>query len=140
EVIAARFARLPGWTYEPEVSFSLWGERGVVDGLAWHAATRSLLVIELKTELVDVNDLMATTDRRLRLASEIVRDRGWRPGTVSGWVVVAEGRTNRRAVSRHATALRAKLPDNGHALREWLRAPAGSIRALGCLPIEHLAH
>lgn len=35
----------------PEVSFSIYGQRGVIDILAWHAATRSLLVIELKTEM-----------------------------------------------------------------------------------------
>lgn len=140
EALAGRFASLPGWTYEPEVSFSEWGERGVIDGLAWHAATRSLLMIELKTELVDVNDLMATMDRRLRLAPEIVRDRGWTPRAVSGWVVIADGRTNRRAVARHATTLRAKLPDDGHAVRRWLRAPSGSVRALGFLSIEHHAH
>jgi hypothetical protein len=38
----------PGWTVEPEVSFSIYGERGIIDQLAWHAATSHLLVVELK--------------------------------------------------------------------------------------------
>ncbi len=42
ESLARHLARLPGWQWRPEVSFSIYGERGVIDILAWHAATRSL--------------------------------------------------------------------------------------------------
>ena len=50
------------------------GERGVIDILAWHAATRTLLVIELKTEIVDINELMGTVDRKRRLAATVARE------------------------------------------------------------------
>lgn len=53
ESVVRHLAGRDGWTWRPEVSFSIYGERGVIDILAWHAATRSLLIIELKTELVD---------------------------------------------------------------------------------------
>lgn len=139
EAIAARFADLPGWVLEPEVSFSIYGERGVIDGLAWHAATRSLLVIELKTEFVDVNELMGSVDRKRRLSAEIGRSRGWAAVTVSTWVAVADGRTNRRQLARHRTTLRAKFPADGHAIGRWLRAPSGQLDALGFLPIASLA-
>lgn len=49
--IAALFARLDGWTTLAEVSFAIGGERGVIDLLAWHAPTRSLLIVELNTRL-----------------------------------------------------------------------------------------
>jgi transcriptional regulator with XRE-family HTH domain len=140
EALAVQFSTMRAWALEPEVSFSIYGERGVIDGLAWHAATRCLLVVELKTELVDINDLMATMDRRLRLAPEIAAERGWRPSAVSCWVVVADGRTNRRALARHRTTLRAKFPDRGHAVRSWLKHPSVSLRALSFMPIEHAAH
>ena len=42
----------------PEVSFSIYGERGVIDILAWHPGRRALLIIELKTDIVDVNELV----------------------------------------------------------------------------------
>ncbi|HET7030118.1 MAG TPA: hypothetical protein VFI34_06380, partial [Candidatus Limnocylindrales bacterium] len=105
EAMAERFARLPAWTYEPEVSFNEFGERGVIDGLAWHAATRSLLVEELKSELVDISELMGSSDRKRRVAAQIAAHRGWRPATVSLWIAVADGRTNRRVLARHATVL-----------------------------------
>jgi len=139
EALAIRFVAFPGWVLEPEVSFSVYGERGVVDGLAWHPGTRSLLVIELKTEFVDVNELMGGVDRKRRLAPGIARERGWRPATVSSWVAVADGRTNWRALTRHATTLRAKFPADGHAISAWLRAPSGSVDALGFLTVAPLA-
>ena len=60
-----------GWLFAPEVSFSVYGERGVIDLLAFHPASGCLLVIELKTAIIDVNDLVGTMDRRCRLAAGI---------------------------------------------------------------------
>ncbi len=137
EAVARLFADLDGWTAEPEVSFSIFGERGVIDVLAWHPIRRILLVIELKTELVDVNDLMGSVDRKRRLALEIAHQRGWDPVSVSTWVVVADGTTNRRAVGTYSTTLRSKFPSDGSALAHWLCDPSGRIDALGFLPYVH---
>src|SRR5206468_12060804 len=67
---------MPAWTIEPEVSYSIYGERGVIDVLARHAATGHVVVIELKTEIVDVNDLVGRVDQKRRLAIEIAHKRG----------------------------------------------------------------
>jgi transcriptional regulator with XRE-family HTH domain len=135
EAVAERFAMLPEWLYEPEVSFSRWGERGIVDGIGWHPSTRSLVVHELKSQIVDPSELMGTADRKRRLAADIVRERDWHPATVSLWIVVADTRTNRRALARHERALRAKFPADGHAVAAWLRRPIGRLDALSFLPI-----
>ena len=87
-------------------------------------------MIELKTELVSLEDLLTTMDVRLRHAAKIARDRGWNAKTVSGWVVMAESRTNRRRVAAHSAVLRSAFPSNGRAMRSWMLHPAGSIRAL----------
>lgn len=133
ETIARSFARQRAWIAEPEVSFSVFGERGVIDVLAWNAAAQSLLVIELKTELVDLNDLMGSVDRKRRLASVIARDRRLDALTISTWVVVAESRTNRRALAGHSAVLRAKFPMDGRGIRRWLAHPLGRTDALGFL-------
>ncbi len=80
EAMAALLSSLDGWLFEPEVSFSAYGERGIIDVLAWHPGRRTLLVIELKTELVEVSGLIGSMDRRRRLAWRIARERGWDPG------------------------------------------------------------
>jgi transcriptional regulator with XRE-family HTH domain len=140
ETMARFFGDLPDWTAEPEVSFSIYGERGIIDVLAWHPGRRILLVIELKTEVVDVNEMLGTLDRKRRLARSIARDRGWEPLEVGVWLVLAEGRTNRRHVATHASVLRAKLPMDGRGMRAWLRRPVGAVAALTFLPSVRRAH
>jgi len=130
ESVARWFLRMPGWELAPEVSFAIRGERGVIDILAWHAQTRSLLVIELKTEVVDISELMGTIHRKRRLAAEVARGRGWTPAAVSVWVLVAESSTNRRRVATHATTLRAAFPGDGRTMRGWLPEPYGAVACL----------
>jgi transcriptional regulator with XRE-family HTH domain len=130
EEIARYLDALPGWAHVPEVSFAVFGERGIIDVLAFHAPTRSLLVIELKTELVSFEDLLATMDVRLRHARAIAMQRGWPAESVSGWVVVAESRTNRRRVRQHAALVRSAFPADGRTMRGWLLRPSEPTRSL----------
>jgi transcriptional regulator with XRE-family HTH domain len=116
-------ARYPAWVLVPEVTFAIYTDRGVIDILAWHPGRRAVLVIELKTEIVDVNELLGTLDRKRRLAKQVARSRGWDALTVSAWLIVAESRTNRRRTEAHAAMLSAALPAAGSALRRWLRDP-----------------
>ena len=130
---------LPAWVLAPEVSFSIYGERGVIDILAWHPGRRALLVIELKTDIADVNELAGTVDRKRRLAAAIARERGWDPLTVSAWIIVAPSRTNRRRIAAHRAMLRAGFPMDGRAIRAWLRDPSeGAMAALSMWPSSHV--
>jgi transcriptional regulator with XRE-family HTH domain len=131
EVVGEMFDELPEWVRGVEVSFAVYAERGVIDVLAFHPPTGSLLVIELKTEIVDVQDLVGRVDVKARLATRIARDRGWNATSVSVWVAVAESRTNRRRAAAHRSMLRAAFPDDGRRLRAWLTKPDGVVRALG---------
>ena len=130
ELVAARLAATPGWEFATEVTFSEWGERGTIDILAWHAATRTLLIIELKTELPDPAGLVAQVDRYRRLAPAIGRARGWHPLTVATWVLVAESDLNRGQLARHRSMLRNAFPREGRFLRRWLRDPSLGARSL----------
>jgi transcriptional regulator with XRE-family HTH domain len=121
---------LPGWIAKPEVSYSEFGERGVIDLVCWHAASRSLLVVELKTELIDFGELLGKLDAKDRLAGKVAERLGWRPATISTCLLVAESTTNRRRAAAHASLLRAALPDDGRALAGWLKRPSGSVHAL----------
>lgn len=120
----------PDWSLAPEVSFSIWGERGLIDVLAWYPARRALLIIELKTDIVDVNEVVGMVDRKRRLAPKVATERGWNPDTIPVWVIVADGRTNRRRVAEHAAMLRNAFPADGRRMPGWLRTPNGSVAAL----------
>lgn len=134
EAFARDATTRPGWTAVPEVSFSIYGERGVIDVLLWHAEHRALAVVELKTSIVDVQELLGTLDRKRRLGGRVARERGWEPSVVGAWLVVADTRTNRRRVAAHAEVLRSALPRDGRTVRSWLRRPVGPLAALSFLP------
>jgi hypothetical protein len=126
-----------GWEIRPEVSFNHFGERGVVDIVAWRAATRTVLLVELKTELADVNDLLAVTDRRRRLAAVIANPFGWEPHLIGQWIVLALSRTNQRRVADHQVALRSAFPSDGRSVKRWLARPTSPVSALWFLPDSH---
>ena len=131
ELVARDFARrFPGWTLMPEVSFAVFGERGVIDIVAWNEAHRAMLIIELKTDIADVNELIGTFDRKVRLAWRVAVERGLDPLTVSGWVIVSPGRTNRERIAAHGSVLRAAFPVDGRTIEAWLRRPVGRVLAL----------
>jgi transcriptional regulator with XRE-family HTH domain len=137
ERLARILGSLPSWVMAPEVTFAVFGERGVIDILAFHQGRRVVLVIELKTQLVDVHDLPAQVDRYRRLARRIARGRDWNADTVGVWVVMRESMTNRRRVAAHASVLRVALPDDGQAARRWLRDPVRGLAALSFLSDVH---
>jgi transcriptional regulator with XRE-family HTH domain len=134
ESVAADFAPRDGWQIAPEVSFSVYGERGSIDMLAFHEPSRSLLVIELKTQIVDVNELIGTLDRKHRLALGIARERGWHAAQVSRWLIVSRDRTNLRHIDAHRAVLRAAFPVDGRSMGRWLRDPCGPVSALSPWP------
>ena len=123
-----------GWTFRPELSFSVYGERGAIDIVLWHEGARALIVVELKTEIVDVGETLATFDRKIRLAATAVAPLGWRPARIGAALIVASSATNRRRVAAHLATFRSVLPHGIVPLRTWLRAPADAappvLRAL----------
>ncbi len=125
----AMFDRL-GWATAVEASFSIWGERGSIDILAWHESTRSLLVVEVKSVVPDLQAMLYDLDRKARLAPEVATARGWRPITRSRLLILAESPTSRGRVRRHQPVFDTALPARGRALRTWLRRPTGPIRGL----------
>ncbi len=133
EAVARYLDDAPGWLASPEVSFAVFGERGIIDILAFHAPTGSLLVIELKTDVVDVQEMVGTFDRKQRLALGIARDRGWIASSASSWLVIAESSVNRRRVDAHRVMLRNAYPQGVHELRRWVQAPVRTIHAMSFL-------
>jgi transcriptional regulator with XRE-family HTH domain len=144
ERVAAWIACQPGWIVVAEVSFSIYGERGVIDLLAWHEATGLLVVIELKTVIVDVDELIGTLDKERRLAPRIAAGRGWPVRGVGAWLIVAASHTNRRRVADHRTLLTGLLPRDGRSLGPLFlhpeRGPVSGIAFWPDLPGAKVSH
>src|SRR5271157_2580177 len=85
-----------GWETRPEYSFSHYGERGSTDILAWHAACQALLIVETKTRLWDMQDLLTSLDRKRRLVPTlVVNDFGWKARLVGVLLVLPQLSTHR---------------------------------------------
>ncbi len=131
--------RIPGWELATEVSFNVRGERGSIDILAFHSATGSLLVIEVKSVVPDMQAMLYGLDRKERLSGEIARERGWRVTSVSRLLVLPDDRTARRRVANHEATFRVALPGRTAAVKRWLRAPIGRLAGILFLPDVHQA-
>jgi transcriptional regulator with XRE-family HTH domain len=144
ERVASWIKGQPGWIVVGEISFSVYGERGIYDLLAWHEATGSLVVIELKTAIVDVDELLGTLDRKRRLGVPIAAGRGWVARSVSVWLVVASTHTNRRRVGEHRTLLTSALPNDGRSFAPVFahpeRGPVSGIAFWPNLPGARVGH
>ncbi len=131
--------RTAGWETHLEFSFNVFGERGSVDVLAWHAATRTLLIVEVKSRFTDLQELLLALGRKLRLVPEEARrELGW-DAVAIGRVVVAPGTSeNRNVIARHASIFEATLPANAPAIRAWIRRPRGPIAGVWLVSREAL--
>ena len=125
-----RWLRAEGWEAVPEVTFAIRGERGSVDVLAFYPDTGTLLVIEVKSVVPDIQGLLSGVDRKARLAPAVARERGWRVRNVGRVVVLPDDSTTRRRVERHRSTLDAALPARTAAVRAWVRHPVGEMAGI----------
>ncbi len=126
-----------GWEVAVEETFNHYGECGSVDILAWRADVRALLIIEIKSELADVQDTVATLDRKVRVVPQVVRKtRGWSARSVAGILVLPDAKVARSAVASHAATMAAAFPCRTLDVRRWVATPSGDSAASGSLPIR----
>ena len=127
-----------GWELVPEYTFSHYGEKGSVDGLAWHAAGRALLIAEIETRIWDVQDLLSTLDRKRRLVPDLLRrERGWQADSVGVVLVMEEKSTHRHLIARHSATFGAAFPQRQAEVLRWIAEPSGSLRGILFLPNSH---
>ena len=108
-----------GWEVIPELTYSEFGERGSIDLVAWHAATSTLLIVEVKTELTSVEHTCRKHDEKVRLGPRLVASRfGWRTRSVGRLLVLPDLRTARRHVERADPVLVRVYPLRGRAAHE----------------------
>lgn len=127
EWLAGRLSKL-GWQVRPEASFNHFGERGRYDLLAMHPAPGVLLVVEVKTSVGDLQDLLGRLDVKVRLAPATARSLGWRGVATIPLLLLSEGTTNRRHVHNHPV-LFGRFPIRGSAATSWLRSPLAISQA-----------
>ena len=120
-----------GWEVLVEYGFNHYGDRGSVDVLAWHEDSRTLLIVEVKSRLTDLQAAFTSFARKLRIVPGlVVREHGWDSRSVSRLLVMPGTTANRATVARHQATFDVVLPDRMPAIRSWLRRPNGSLAGL----------
>jgi transcriptional regulator with XRE-family HTH domain len=133
EEIVNRLQRV-SWETIVEASYSIRGERGSVDVLGLHRPTGEVLVVEVKAVVPDSQATIHSTDRKVRLAAEVARERNWPCKGVSRLLVVGESTTARRRIDQLDATYRSVFPARGRSVAAWLRQPAGHISGIWFLP------
>jgi transcriptional regulator with XRE-family HTH domain len=119
-----------GWLVSTEVTFNIYGERGLIDVLAFHVPTGTLAVVEVKTVVPDLQAMLSGIDRKARLGRKTAAGQGWTSRSTARLLVLPEDRTARRRVSQHAATLAQALPARNVAVRRWLARPHGPLAGI----------
>jgi transcriptional regulator with XRE-family HTH domain len=106
----ARRLRRNGWLVRTEVEIVSGSARGWIDVLAFREADSVLLVIEVKTELVDIGALQRQIAWYEREAWKVARRESWPAGRLLSAVVLLESRTNTDRVLANGGLLKAEFP------------------------------
>jgi transcriptional regulator with XRE-family HTH domain len=119
------------WDVLVEYSFNSYGDRGTVDVAALHEGRAALLIVEVKTRLVDIQDLLGTLDRKVRVVPGLLSaERGWRAASVGRAVVMPSSSALHTAITARRATFAAALPARNRDLARWVAEPIGPIAAL----------
>jgi transcriptional regulator with XRE-family HTH domain len=139
EIVVGRL-RAAGWEVRTEVTFWVRSERGSVDILAWHEATRTVLVVEVKSVVPDLQATLSTHDRKARLGKEIADTQGWAAARTARLLVIGNTRTARRRDEAARETFRAALPDRSAEVRRFLANPDGLQPVRGLIFVSGSRH
>jgi transcriptional regulator with XRE-family HTH domain len=113
-----RRLEVAGWVVRREVEIGSDRSRGWIDVLAFHPATRLLLVIEIKTELHDLGAVERSLNWYVREAARAAAGFGWRPTAVASALLVLATDANDQAMRSIRPVLSVALPGRAIALRD----------------------
>jgi transcriptional regulator with XRE-family HTH domain len=112
----ARRLQGAGWRIATEVEIGSDRSKGWIDILAWHPNTGVVLMIEVKTELLDLGSIERTMNWYLREAWSAARRLGWRPTRVRGCLLVLSTEVVEQRIRENRDTLGRVFPIRAQAL------------------------
>jgi transcriptional regulator with XRE-family HTH domain len=119
-----------GWKVRSEFSFSRYRDQGSVDVLGWRADCHALLIIEIKTEITDLQETLRILDMKRRVVPIVCQSEGWRPNLIGAVLVLPDASTHRDLIARHDALVSSALPARTLAVRSWVQRPSGDLRGV----------
>jgi transcriptional regulator with XRE-family HTH domain len=130
-----RILERAAWVVASEVEIVTGRSHGFIDLLAYDAARRRILVIEIKTEVRDVGGLDRQVGWYLREARGAAARLGWRPRSVAAVVIVLATAAADAAIVANRRVLDQAFPRRGRAVREAL-LHGGELTHRGLLMVD----
>ncbi len=125
-----------GWDILVEVSFNHYGDRGSIDVLGVHRASRCGVVGEVKSDLTVIEETNRRLDVKVRLAPALIEERfGVRPVALGRLLVLPRSTTSFRRVGRLSATFDAVLPGRTVETRRWIQEPGGPFAGIAFVPL-----
>jgi hypothetical protein len=116
-----RRLRAIGWEVAREVEIGGDRSRGWIDLLAWRPDRRTLLVVEIKTEILDIGAIERQMNWYEREARAAARRLGWHARSIGAALLVLQSDANERTISANRVLLGSAFPIRATALGNALR-------------------
>ena len=110
---------------------------GAIDVLAFHPEHRMLLVVEVKSHIVDIQRTLREIGYRRAAWRRAATEQGWDARAVSTLLVIRETSAQRRLVARHRGIFDSAMPLHGAEARAWLAQPTVPAGLLLFMSIVH---
>ena len=123
---AGRIARM-GWEVRREVEVHHGRSHGWIDVFAFHPATRSAVVAEIKTEILDIGAVQRTLSWYTRMAWDAGRSFGWPIRRVGAALLVLATKANEARLAENAQLTIQAFPVRAARLSNWLTAPVADL-------------
>jgi hypothetical protein len=124
--VAGRVARM-GWEVRREVEIHHGRSHGWIDVFAFHAATRSALVVEVKSAIPDIGAIQRTIGWYTRMAWDAGRSLGWPMHRVSTALLCLATAVNEARLVENTDLIRQAFPVRAAGLFDWLAAPFADL-------------
>lgn len=123
-----------GWLVEREVEIVHGRSHGWIDLLAFDPRSRTLLIVEIKTEIDDLGRIERTLGWYRREAWASARRLGWRPARTATWLLVLATEVNDERIRANRDGLAAAFPGRAPEAQAALsRQAASPPRALALI-------
>lgn len=120
--VAGRIARM-GWEVRREVEIHHGRSHGWIDVFGFHAATRSAVVVEVKSAVPDLGATQRTLGWYTRMAWAAGRSFGWPIRRVGAALLVLATKANQARLAENAQLTIQAFPVRAARLSDWLTAP-----------------
>ena len=116
---------------------------GAIDVLAFHPERRMLLVVEVKSRIVDIQRTLREIGYRRAPWRRAADEQGWGARAVSTLLVIRETSAQRRLVAQHRGIFDSAMPLHSAEARAWLvqpTVPAGLLLFMSTVRGQNVIH